>query len=515
MSWKTTAAPLAVAAALLGATAVRAAAPPSAPVVASAPFDTEVAAAKSAMMGNPQEALGHAVAALAAARKAGGTDLPLQVATAQWLQGEALQRLQRLSEADPVIDQALAVVAGRAPNTKLHGDLMTAQAEIRAGQGNVQAALQGFQAAYGIFGQARQARSQAIALMHIGAIYQDAGDNPKVLEYYAQAADLFPADQALTIAADNNVGRALRSQGKYAEAVAAFERARAIARNMGSPGLEASVLTELAATQVAWGHLDSAQRALDEDLKLSANPEAREEQPFIWGVAAQVQLKRHNPRAAAAFLARTFQGVDLATSPAPFRDFHETAFEAFSQLGDEHQALMHLKAFKRLDDEARALAASTNAQLISARFDFANQKTRIAQLKAGQLRRDVKLAHAGNLIAIVLVIASTLITALLAVSFLWIRKSRNEAHDANDALSEANVALERALKARTEFLASTSHEIRTPLNGILGMTEVMLARSGLDADTREKISLVHGAGETMRALVDDILDIAKIETEGV
>jgi nitrogen-specific signal transduction histidine kinase len=87
--------------------------------------------------------------------------------------------------------------------------------------------------------------------------------------------------------------------------------------------------------------------------------------------------------------------------------------------------------------------------------------------------------------------------------------------EANEALSEANGALEKALRARTEFLAATSHEIRTPLNGILGMTQVILSRAKLDADTRDKIALVHGAGETMRALVDDILDIAKIETEGV
>src|SRR5262249_37663728 len=101
------------------------------------------------------------------------------------------------------------------------------------------------------------------------------------------------------------------------------------------------------------------------------------------------------------------------------------------------------------------------------------------------------------------------------VSFFWIRRSRNEVRDANEALSEANVALEKALRARTEFLAATSHEIRTPLNGILGMTQVILSRPTLDAETREKTALVQGAGETMRALVDDILDIAKIETEGV
>jgi anti-sigma regulatory factor (Ser/Thr protein kinase) len=68
------------------------------------------------------------------------------------------------------------------------------------------------------------------------------------------------------------------------------------------------------------------------------------------------------------------------------------------------------------------------------------------------------------------------------------------------------------LAAKTEFLATTSHEIRTPLNGILGMTQVMLADARLAPDTRDRIGVVHAAGTTMRALVDDILDVSKMET---
>ncbi len=506
----------AAAALLLGAGApAHAEGPALRPAISPNGFEAKVAAAKAAMMADPAAALQRAQEALAAARAQPG-DQAEPVATAQWLQGEALVRMNRPAAAAPVIDQALATAVARVPNSKLHGDLTVAEAEIKQASGDIQAALSGFQQAYRIFGAAKQPRSQAMALMHIGSIYQDAGDYPKVLEYYAQAADAYPEDLALTITAENNVGRALQYEQKFDAAVAEYEKARGVARKMGSRQLEAEILTNLAAAEVAAGRLDAAQRHLNEDLAIAkTDPGAKDEEPFIWGVAAQLQLQRHNPRAAADFIARTFQGVDLAASPPPFREFHETAFQTYSQLGDERLALAHLKAFKRLDDQVRELAASTNAALMSAQFDFANQKTRIAQLKAGQLQRDVKLARAGNVIATGLLLGSLVITGLFAVSFFWIRRSRNEVREANEALSEVNTALEKALKARTEFLAATSHEIRTPLNGILGMTQVMLSGAKLDAETREKLSLVHGAGETMRALVDDILDMAKIETEGV
>ncbi|HEX2815943.1 MAG TPA: histidine kinase dimerization/phospho-acceptor domain-containing protein, partial [Phenylobacterium sp.] len=506
-------------AAILLVTAASTQAQTAAPKAASqpaSPFADKVAAAKAAMMTDPHVALATSLEVLALAKGQPGADQAEHIATAQWLQGVSLVRLNRPDEAEPVIAEGLATAAARVPNSKLHGDLIRARAELKEAKDDVQSALADLHAAYRVFGVAKQPRSQAMALMDIGSIYQDAGDYPKVLEYYAQAADLYPADLALLITADNNIGDALKYQKKYAESVAEFSRALEIARSMKSPPLQAQVLGNLASAEIAWGRLDAAQRHLDEEQRLAAAyPGAREQQPFIWGLEAQIELQRHQPRAAAQLLARTFQGVDLKTSPPPFRDFHETAYETFTQLGDDQQALAHLRAFKRLDDEARRVAASTNAALMSAQFDFANQKTRIAQLKAGELQRDVALAKVRNAVSTGLTIGSLIVALLLAASFLWIRRSRNEVRAANGKLGEANFALEKALKARTEFLATTSHEIRTPLNGILGMTQVMLRERKLDPELREKIALVHGAGETMRALVDDILDLAKIETDGV
>ncbi len=199
----------------------------------------------------------------------------------------------------------------------------------------------------------------------------------------------------------------------------------------------------------------------------------------------------------------------------PLRDFHYTAYEIYRRLGDDAQALRHLEAFRRLDDKARGLAASTSAALMSARFDFANQDLKIAELRAGQAERDATIARANvrfhNALTTGLLSVAAMVTALLLIGFLSIRRSRNQVRDVNESLVRTNAALERALAAKTEFLATTSHEIRTPLNGILGMTQVILATRQLDPMLRSRIELVHGAGETMRALVDDILDMAKIE----
>jgi hypothetical protein len=72
---------------------------------------------------------------------------------------------------------------------------------------------------------------------------------------------------------------------------------------------------------------------------------------------------------------------------------------------------VHLRAFKRIDDATRSLAADTNAALMTARFDFANQDLKIARLKAGQLQRDVELARSRNLISTVLLAGAAIVLA--------------------------------------------------------------------------------------------------------
>ncbi len=70
-----------------------------------------------------------------------------------------------------------------------------------------------------------------------------------------------------------------------------------------------------------------------------------------------------------------------------------------------------------------------------------------------------------------------------------------------------------ASRAKTEFLSSMSHEIRTPLNAILGMAEV-LSETSLEADQRRYLEIMRFNGATLLMLVDDVLDLARIESGG-
>jgi len=82
------------------------------------------------------------------------------------------------------------------------------------------------------------------------------------------------------------------------------------------------------------------------------------------------------------------------------------------------------------------------------------------------------------------------------------------------ALSEKNIELEKAAQAKNRFLATMSHELRTPLNAIIGFTGVLLMRlpGPLTTDQHEQLTTVQGSARHLLSLINDLLDLAKIES---
>lgn len=86
-----------------------------------------------------------------------------------------------------------------------------------------------------------------------------------------------------------------------------------------------------------------------------------------------------------------------------------------------------------------------------------------------------------------------------------------------EAVRRDKAAAEHASRAKSEFLARISHELRTPLNGILGFAQLLLmdSRATLDEGQRRRVACIETSGQTLLSLINEVMDIARIESGGV
>lgn len=484
--------------------------------VSAREIDQLLAGSKTLVVGNPAAGITRLTQIEKLAEKIqNARQRQLSIAAARRLRGEAYIRLNQSDRAEEAIASAFAIAKASAPKSLLMAKVLLSRGGVQAMKGDAASALRSYQQAFAIFRSMKDARSQLLTLIYIGVLYTDARDYAAALKYYGQALDTGSNDPLLLIAVHNNRGFVLQDMGASQKAEVDFVAARQLAEREGGAPLQARVWANIARNRLNAGRTTAAEQAVVRGLAIAARPNALAERPDLLAIAAEVAFRNNDKVGARHLIAKSFAGVDLTRTTPSDRKMHDTAYRIYAALDRPKEAFAHLLALKRIDDEATKVAITASTALMGARFDFANQELRIATLKSEELRRTVAFeqarARTERLMFLGAAGATVVIIGLLAFALFTIRRSRDQVRLANTGLEASNAALGKALAAKTEFLATTSHEIRTPLNGILGMTEVMLADSGLGGGQRERLTVVHGAGLTMRALVDDILDVAKME----
>ena len=172
-----------------------------------------------------------------------------------------------------------------------------------------------------------------------------------------------------------------------------------------------------------------------------------------------------------------------------------------------------------LDGESRhaeafdALSQYTDAMLIAA------EDRRVASVKGmyEQLRKELdskteesrllaKQVQMRNLLLTAAGVIALLLTVIVTGGAFWVMRMRR----LHTSLNEAHEHAEAANAAKSRFLAVMSHELRTPLNGVLGMAQTLKA-SDLNDSQLEQVDILVDSGKTLMALLNDVLDMSRIE----
>jgi signal transduction histidine kinase/FixJ family two-component response regulator len=239
---------------------------------------------------------------------------------------------------------------------------------------------------------------------------------------------------------------------------------------------------------------------------LAQHPDGRH---YIKGMLlrADVLSKLGRPAESLRTLADASVALGQMDDPASAALYYLRSAELYVELGNYREAYMQLDRLRKVDDRLNALHNQGVADELMVRFDVKIKESENARLLAERQQEESRR------LALSLGLALTVVLSLALFGGLGVY-FRKRAADIRvemvhqKRLAEAEVA---ANQAKSDFLANMSHELRSPLNTILGFARLVARESSLTPEARSNLQIVVKSGEHLFHLINQILDLSKIE----
>ncbi|MCB2096449.1 MAG: response regulator [Parvularculaceae bacterium] len=343
---------------------------------------------------------------------------------------------------------------------------------------------------------------EAFAALHGAWSYvaQESGDFESAIEQsrisfdYAQRAGL-PIDGVSIL---YNLAMIAANQDDFSAAREFAGMERDLAKMSGVAGEEffgAYLCASIAGAARAY---QEAERCAREAIESDAVSESYV--PGAKAMLAKALVKLDRGGEARAVFDDLVASVDPEASPVDALDIEELrAHIAFAE-GRHAEAMRLYENFHR--DAVRSQRANFNGGVKEIRASLESDLARAQSSAAANALAAQSLRGSVRNQRLLLILAAAFAIAALSSILSYRRYARD--------LAEARRAAEDANRAKTEFLALMSHELRTPLNGVLGMTQSLLS-DALQSEQRDKAAAILDSGEALLALLNDVLDLSKVE----
>ena len=447
------------------------------------------------------------------------------------LQNEALVRsirnqitaLDHLGRVDEALERlARAETLPLPENSTQRAGLYFARARIADTQSEFGVALENYQKAYEVYVATDYTEGQSTALGQIANTYLNAGQYERAIAFIKRAQEVYSGQPYSNFARHLNLADAYTAIGRFEEASSEYQSAHELATSENLNDMQRLTLGNWGNLEMLQGNYAAAYGLVDRALAIES--ELATNEYFYDALTLRSELDRLSGRfhRAEATIGEIVGVIGMDAAEPQYHALYETAYKVYRDLGDHEKAFAHLAAFKRLSDEAKDLSADANNSILSAEFESAQRELEIERLRTDQLESDAALAAAARLQREIIIVSLAALGLSLFGFLIWryvsMRRTHRMTQELNTELEAkntelifSNAELEKANQAKVEFLATTSHEVRTPLNAIISLTEIILeGREFTDAD-RDYLGVVNNSGKNLLHILDDILDMSKLE----
>lgn len=365
-------------------------------------------------------------------------------------------------------------------------------------------------------------RTGADALTYIGNVFYRLGNYEEALLYYKKAlAGLKELNDSIGESyIYNNLGEVYKNMGKFELALSFCSKSLEIKKRhsyFNGIAISYNTMGEVYEKQyefekaigyykkslALWEHENSSSGIIETNVML-----------------ARVYRKISKLNMSKALLNRS---LILANSKTPYRVLimiNKELSYTYEAAGDYDAALKFYKKFSALKDSIKLERNSTELHKMRINLDNQNKEEKIQKLEEEKRVEQKAFAKQKNMTLYLLAaFVVVLLSGLLLLRQYKLRlKANRKLKDQNKSLEEAEKLLilqkeqaERADMSKSVFLANMSHDIRSPMNAIIGFSDIVAQSLQSDNKAIEYLNYVKQSGNSLLRLIDDIIDIAKIE----
>ncbi|MBN1950695.1 MAG: tetratricopeptide repeat protein [Bacteroidales bacterium] len=473
----------------------------------------------------PQYAFNSARQALDIANRLGKADL--KAAAARYM-GQAKLNLEDYFEAKKYLSDALSYLGNENPTWK--GDILFYLASSNYYLAEYEESNLYYRQAIEIFEKKGDKRKIAMCKQNVGLIYHELDDFKSATTYYKDALTLYQEidNDTNTAAVFQNLGLICYANGEYDQAMKYLNESVAIYSDLDDAQNIAVSYSNMGLIQLSRMEFEKAYGSFRTSYEMFESAGYKLGKMWAMYNMGTANLQQQKFDASEDEFKKSLRMARELSSPEGVLSSLQALTELKELQGEYKDAFYYFNDYAKLKDSINVLESKERITELEAIYTLQDQGRKLSQSQKAiaASKKAIDKQEARNIVYYILLFVIVMISVIIYMAYRKKKSEEVKMHssklDLENVLLEKDKELEAQImerkiavesdKLKSAFLANMSHELRTPMNAIIAFSNFLREPDLPEPKKEEYLDHITSAGDSLLHLIDDIIDIAKLES---